>query len=224
MAIISPSETEDKSVLNVTPGFLTQIGLLIILKDIIIVPERYKIHHWITWLLEAILCEAATKFVLHVIWYRIEEMVEIFVKRLLLENDSTWYFDAEGDSLVNFMLMVFSGGFLVFAVFITNTHLKVMNFVEKTTIWIHSKFNSLYKKFTTVQLENIHEPQPEERVAANEEPNEEEFSSPPQPMQCVTICAPGLRERCGDGPSKNSVERETTSTNIDVRTRIPRRI
>lgn len=199
---IGTSETREKT----TPDLLTLIGLLVILKDINVIPCRYKIHNWMTWLpLEVILCLAMTEFVIHVIWYRIEEMVEVFVKQVLLENDTTLYVDAGGDSLVNFILMVLSGGFLVYAVCITNTHVIHMDTIEEKINWIRFKFNSLYERFTAVKFENMREPQPEERVVPNEEPVQEAFSSPPQPMQCITICAPGLLERCGDGPTENAV-------------------
>lgn len=193
--IASSRVTETSSILNAE--FLTLVGFLIILKDINVIPSRYKIHNSITWLpLEAVLCLAMSEFVIHVIWYRIEEIVEVFVKRVLMENNTTLYYDAGGDSLVNFILVVLSGGFLAFTVFITNTHSKIMNSMEEILKLASDKIKSVYDKITVVEVEKqTYGLQPD----YNEVPMNEEMS--PQfstQKQCITICSPELFESCGD--------------------------
>lgn len=210
--IASSRVTETSSILNAE--FLTLVGFLIILKDINVIPCRYKIHNAITWLpLEAVLCLAMSEFVIHVIWYRIEEIVEVFVKRVLMENNTTLYYDAGGDSLVNFILVVLSGGFLAFTVFITNTHSKIMNSMEEILKLASDKIKSVYDKITAAEVEKqTYELQPE-----NEVPISEETSPQLSPTkQCITICSPELFENCGDASTNFYAD-----ANSNVRKSIP---
>lgn len=223
------SAPETRLAINPIPRFMFLVGFLVILKDINVIPRRYKIHNWLIWLpIEAILCLVMTEFVTFIIWYRIEEILELFVRRVLLENDTTLYYDAGGDGLVNFMLIGLSGGFLLLAVFITNTHVTLKNLSEGIIDWVIQKSNTAYNKFTAAEFTNTCESHPEENAAVV---NPRELEQREMPVQCISLCAPGLFERCGEGSAENNLSNiaNTSGTHTDrtpknVRSRVPRKI